>query len=535
MRPPCGQHCRLKCGEKIQQEVRQQLFEGYWGMGSLQRQRDFIARSMTEIVPKYQYKKLDSNRKPKHAFSFEVNRSKLKVCKIFFKNTLGITDRPIRTVISKIDSRGILLEEKRGKHEKHRKISDELTEGVKNHINSIPRIESHFLRKQTTREYIDGGKNLTDLYNDYKQICIENNLQFVMQHTYRKIFNYNFNISFFVPKKDQCDQCTAYKLAEGARKEELKEGYERHLQEKVKSREEKLKDKELISDNLVVACYDLQAVMTIPKGETSTFYYKSKINCLNFTICELGVDHTECYFWDESDGNRGANEIGTCVLRFLQKKSFNRDSDMDVIFYSDNCCGQQKNQFIIAMYIYAVKNLNIKSITHKFLIRGHTQNEGDAAHSIIEKEINKCLRSGPIYVPAQYVTAIRNAKKRGKSFIVNEMSYTDFKHIKNLASVALKKNVVGEVVKLSDIKVIKIEKNDVGDIEIFYKTSYFDDYKQIALQRNFNRSCGQQELNPLYNNKIKISERKKSDIQSLINANLIPQFYHSYYNNILKE
>ncbi|XP_050301495.1 uncharacterized protein LOC126739741 isoform X1 [Anthonomus grandis grandis] len=358
---------------------------------------------------------------------------------------------------------------------------------------------------------------------------IENNLQFVKLHTYRKNCNCNFNISSFIPKKDQC---TAYKAE---KKKELEE-YNRHLQEKEKSREEKLRDKELIFEEFVVACYDLQAVMTIPNGEASTFYYKSKINCLNFTICELGIDQTECHFWDESDGQRGANEIGTCVLRFLQKKSAESILDMDCVFYSDNCCGQQKNEFIIGMYIYAVKNLKFKSITHKFLIRGHTQNEGDAAYSIIEKEIRKTKQSCSIYVPAQYVTAIRNSKKCGNPFDVNGLSYADFTDIKNLSSVSLKKNVNGEVVKLSDIKVIRIEKTANNDIQIFYKTSYFDNnYKEIALQRNFQRICDQQNLKSLYQKKIKISERKKNYIQILINANLIPQFYHSYYNNILKE
>lgn len=533
--PTCKHQCRLKCSEKILEDARQKLFEGYWKMGSLERQREFIARSMKEIVPKYQYKKADSHRKSKHSFYFEIDSTRFRVCKIFFKNTLGITDRPIRTVINKMDSNGILEGEQRGKHGKHKKVADTLTEAVKNHIDSIPRIESHFLRKQSTREYIDGGKNLIDLYKDYKENCIQNKLPFVKEHTYRKIFNSDFNISFFIPKKDQCDQCTVYKLAEGARKAELEEGYTKHIEEKEKSREEKLKDKQLVSDKFIVACYDLQAVMTVPNGEASTFYYKSKINCLNFTISELGRDHTECYFWDESEAQRGANEIGTCVLRFLQKKSACSNSDMDVIFYSDNCCGQQKNQFIISMYIYAVTSLKYNSITHKFLIRGHTQNEGDAVHSIIEKEIKKTLRSGPIYVPAQYVTAIRNAKKRGNPFSVNEMTYRDFVDIKNLASAGLKKNVDGDSVKLSDIKVIRIEKSDSNEIKIFYKTSYFHDYKEMALQRNFNRFCDRQELKPLYKSKIKLSERKKNDTKSLIDAGLIPMYYYPFYENIFKE
>lgn len=236
--------------------------------------------------------------------------------------------------------------------------------------------------------------------------------------------------------------------------------------------------------------------MTVPNGKTSIFYYASKLNYLNFTIAELGVDHTERYFWDESETQRGANEIGTCVLRFLQKKSESAESNLDVVFYSDNCCDQQKNQFMICMYIYAVRNLKLKSITHKFLIRGHTQNEGDAVHSTIEKEIKKALRSGPIYIPAQYVIAIRNAKKRGKPFTVNKMCHADFVDIKNLACTKLTKSVEGDTIKLTDIKVIRIEKDDLNTIKLLYKTSYFDDYKEIALHRNFTRLSSEKHLTP---------------------------------------
>lgn len=61
----------------------------------------------------------------------------------------------------------------------------------------------------------------------------------------------------------------------------------------------------------------------------------------------------------------------------------------------------------------AVQNLpNIKSITHKYLIKGHTQNKGDSAHSQIEREIKRQLRSGPMYTPDAFVGAIKAARKK---------------------------------------------------------------------------------------------------------------------------
>lgn len=197
------------------------------------------------------------------------------------------------------------------------------------------------------------------------------------------------------------------------------------------------------------------------------------MNCLNFTISELGKDHTECFFWTEVEGQRGVNEIGTCVFKYLEKMSL-LHPDFDFIFYSDNCCGQQKNQFMLSLYLYAVKKLPIKSITHKFLIKGHTQNEGDAVHSTIEREVKKMLRSGPIYVPDQYIAAITNARKKGNAYIVNLMSHSDFIDIKCLSENTFSKNTEGEKVKIGDIKIIKMMKdlNEPASVRIFYKKSY---------------------------------------------------------------
>lgn len=168
------------------------------------------------------------------------------------------------------------------------------------------------------------------------------------------------------------------------------------------------------------------------------FYYKSKLNSFNFTISELNTGQTECYFWHEGEGNRGVEEIASCVLMYLENIIKDREDNgctdlLDFVFYSDNCCGQQKNKYMIALYVYAVlKFPNINSITHKYLITGHTQNEGDSVHSTIEKQVKSSLKFGPIYVPSQYAQLIRMAKKRGKPYNVNELTHLDFSAIKAL-------------------------------------------------------------------------------------------------------
>lgn len=121
----------------------------------------------------------------------------------------------------------------RGNHGKQLKISQDTIAGIKKHIELVPRIESHYLRKQTTREFIEGGKNLLDLYRDYREDCLKDGRQLGQFHSYRKIFKGDYNISFFVPKKDQCE-CTSYGIADENHKLELRERYENYLLEKEK-------------------------------------------------------------------------------------------------------------------------------------------------------------------------------------------------------------------------------------------------------------------------------------------------------------
>lgn len=389
-------------------------------------------------------------------------------------------------------------------------------------------MESHYIRKNTTREFIEGGKTLADLYRDYKKDCQTKQQPYANETMYSRIFNKDFNISFFTPKKDRCELCVSYENAEGTAKENLKPKYLKHLEEKEESRREKERDKGNISPDNVVAVYDLQAVLQLPRGNTSVFYYRSKLNNLNLTISELNTDRNECYFWHEGEGNRGADEIGSCVFKYIQSKIQSYEGPgLNFTFYSDNCCGQNKNRFIISLYSFCLRKYSkIISISHKFLITGHTQNEGDAVHSTIEKTIQRRLKSGSIYVPSQYVEVIRSAKKKGRPYNVTEMSSCDFISLKTLAQ---DMGIHTRSFKISDVKILKIMKD--SPTTLFYKTS-FNQTEFLTAELSRKTNCGDINLKPAYRTKPKIKPNKINDLISLVESNHIPQFYASFYRSL---
>ena len=118
---------------------------------------------------------------------------------------------------------------------------------------------------------------------------------------------------------------------------------------------------------------------------------------------DSGTGH--CFISHEGQAKRGQNEIGSCVNIFLKKNSFGKP----IIFNSDNCMDQNKNKFTVSLYMYTIMSYNIPS--HKYLITGHTQNEGNHMSSLNEKQKECALRGRPTYIPAQWVIVIRCGRK----------------------------------------------------------------------------------------------------------------------------
>lgn len=136
------------------------------------------------------------------------------------------------------------------------------------------------------------------------------------------MFNTEYNISFFIPKKDKCETCTAFDLADAGTKAEMQSKYERHKLNKTQARKLKDADKDLAVNDKTI-CFDLQNVLAIPQSEVSSFYYKSKYATYNFTVHDMGNNKGFCYVWHEVIAKRGPNEISSCVWKFLKAQHSN--------------------------------------------------------------------------------------------------------------------------------------------------------------------------------------------------------------------
>jgi len=149
------------------------------------------------------------------------------------------------------------------------KISIERKNFVIEHIDSIPRVESHYCRSDTSKQYFESSLNLVKLYELYKEKC-ENSVPpkiAVKISFYRNIFNTEFNIEFVKPKKDLCDICE-----KNISNNSNDLNYQNHLQLKNSIRIDRNKDRE--NTSLLTICFDLQKVISCPKSFVNNFYYK---------------------------------------------------------------------------------------------------------------------------------------------------------------------------------------------------------------------------------------------------------------------
>ena len=374
----------------------------------------------------------------------------------------------------------------------------------------LPNLPSHYCRKSTNKLYLEQSiKSMNDLHRIYVEKCNAENQKPLGIKLLRDEFN-KMSLALFQPKKDQCDICVAHNTGNLSDEE-----WEFHLSKKEAARKEKALDKERASENdrLLVTTMDLQAVLLSPCLKASALYYKTKLAVHNFTVYNLKSHDVVCYVWHEGEGGLCASEFASCIFDFIKEKVDNYD---EFILYSDGCTYQNRN-VVMSNTLLSLSQYYQKTITQKFLERGHTQMEVDSAHSVVERK----LKNVDIYVPGDYVNIIRNARK--PPYVVRYLDhdfFMDFSKIGPYKSIRPGAKVGDPTVM--DLRCIRYMPNG----EVSYKINYEDEWKTLLKPRAVQR----EEPIVLYQTKLKIKETKYQHLQQL--KTVMPRDYHTFYDNL---
>lgn len=307
----------------------------------MERRKDWIVAMSQKLMVKR--KRAADSEKRQFSYKYFINEGegKRSVCLQFLCHTLDISQKYIYYTVSNA-SLGSSKEDLRGKSIPANKTKECTKLSVMNFIKSLPAVPSHYTRKDSSRLYLPQEfKSISKVYQIYKKIYVEQGIDVVGERVFRNIFHENFNIGFHVPKKDKCLQCIRFeRLGVNAADEAIKKAKLDHVEEKTHSHNRFKMHQNIHKTDPATLCvsFDLQKVLNTPNGESMLLYYSRKISIFNLTFYESGTREVFCYYWDEVNGKRGANEISTILNRYISMVD-KRETVKNLLLYCDCCPG----------------------------------------------------------------------------------------------------------------------------------------------------------------------------------------------------
>ena len=239
------------------------------------------------------------------------------------------------------------------------------------------------------------------------------------------------NLSLFVPKKDQCDTCYAFKAGNVS-----KEDYDQHITEKNRARAEKERDKQkAVNGEIYCLTADMESIKLTPMTKASPVYYKTKLCSHNYTAYNFANRHCKCYWFSEVEGDLSANTFASCLVDYLKQHRLSPCRPIVYTVYSgaasvytDGCTNQNCNQFVSNALLHFAAQNSI-NVTQRYLVKGHTQMEGDSVHARIEKQI----KGKDVYLPFEYVKYTKEARQTPFPYEAAYLKYDFFKDFSNIS------------------------------------------------------------------------------------------------------
>ncbi|CAG9763534.1 unnamed protein product [Ceutorhynchus assimilis] len=449
--PSCN--CKKKCRERLLGKETD-IFNSFWNLGNYKAQNTYLFGSIKAVPKKRSYKKKikrrESSRKVTYQYFVKVNGIDIQLCKQEFLASHGLqkSSKRVRLICNQIsDGRSVPQDDKRGKHSNRpNRTPLEQVQSVHDHIRAFPKYVSHYSRKKNpSRVYLDHDISISGLYKDfYIDWCREKNITPVKEDKYRRIFCNEYNIGFKLPKSDTCLTCDSMKIAiqtatANKNEEDLNrlklelELHHRRAEAMSNNMKEEVKSVKQTNRKVLVIAFDLQQTLPTPSLTVGPAFYLRKAWTYNLGIHDCISGQASMFMWTEATAKRGSEEIASILLKYLSSRETNEQ--WELVVFTDNCGGQNKNWLIMALWLQLVREKKFKSIEHRFLVSGHTYLPCDRDFAQIEKH-KRYLRQ--IYCPEDWYEAVRKSK-RANPFEVIVMEQKDFLSFQKVPMV--KKNI----------------------------------------------------------------------------------------------
>ena len=297
--PLCHNRCRFKCSDKIDNELRNQIFAAFYSM-TAHAQDVYLCGCINTSAPKLVSSSSESHREISCVYTVSVSGEQMRVCKKAFQNLHVISEAKVSHITQQLKLGVIVpVRSMRGKHHNRpNKISDNQRQRVHDHIKSFPAEMSHYSRaKNSNRMYLSSTLSVNVMYKDYANRFIGNEKP-VSGTMYRSIFCSDFNLGFGSPRSDTCGRCETL----------LGDTLNRHKQSADEAYKQLKIDRELAKEgSCIFMTYDMEKTMPLPKLSVGEAFYLRQIWLYNVGVHVVSQKREGTYFqiWTEVSSSSG--------------------------------------------------------------------------------------------------------------------------------------------------------------------------------------------------------------------------------------
>jgi hypothetical protein len=160
---------------------------------------------------------------------------------------------------------------------------------------------------------------------------------------FKRIFYEKFNLKFKTLKKDTCNKCDTFQVKKNnaennEEKEEIEKEHNAHIRLWQEAQSKMKGDMQFAANNHFFECltFDLQKTLPLPRIPTNITFYKRQLWVYNLGIHSGKQTKGFCYPWVEGTAGRGAQEVGSCLLKHIDQEI--PDTVTELVLWSD-CCG----------------------------------------------------------------------------------------------------------------------------------------------------------------------------------------------------
>lgn len=519
--------CLGKCYNAVSAEVRNDEFVKFWELKDYNSQNMFIGACVKEVDKKRNYSGGNTKRK----FTRVYTLRSVTVCRDMFVETLRVSTKRVNTALCKLRTPNNIMD-RRGKVQGGaNKINNVKLQEIKTHINKLPRYKSHYRRAESDSEYLPPEMTLQKMYDLYTEETSEP----VSFSTYRRIFLKHFNLKFKHLKKDTCNICDSYaakaSTTVGETKTRIEEEHSKHKDSWMKARLQLKNDSTAAKQNTSLECitFDLEKTLPLPRIPTNIIFYKRQLWVYNAGVHSCKTESGFCYVWVENEAGRGAQEIGSCLIKHIEQHVGTEIKHL--ILWCDSCGGQNRNiKMILILKACLEAHPSLDTIYVKYLVSGHSFLPNDADFSDIECALKHVQR---LYLPSDYVEVMKKCRRK-KPFCVTRMKAGDFWGTEKLEKIIVNRKVdaVGDKINWLHFREIKITKED--SLTIFARTDFESPYHEIDISRKPSKGRPEKQersfrknLVQMWTNGKDIAAPKLKDIKSVMH--LIPSDAKHFY------